>query len=73
MSKSREYAKEKGYVVDEESTIEFKQRLRSMNKKSVTIRLPQEVIEAFKRKAGKNGKYQALMREVLIDSLKVGQ
>ena len=71
MSKARNYAKQQGYNIDEEATAEFKQRLRSLNKKPVTLRLPEEVIDAFKKKAGENGKYQALMREVLIDSLKV--
>jgi predicted DNA binding CopG/RHH family protein len=70
MSKARKMAQQLGYQVDEEKTAEFRRRLRAANKKAVTIRLPQEVIEAFKKKAGEDGKYQALMREVLIDSLK---
>ncbi|OUR96566.1 hypothetical protein A9Q84_09460 [Halobacteriovorax marinus] len=70
MSKAREHAKKKNYKVDEEMTKEFERRLRLSKKKSVTIRLPEEVISAFKRMSGEDGKYQALMREVLIEAAK---
>lgn len=72
ISKLKKYALEKGYNVDEEATEEHLRRLTLSNEKSVSIRLPIDVIEEYKKKAGKNGKYQALMREILIDSLKTG-
>jgi predicted DNA binding CopG/RHH family protein len=70
MSKAKEYALKKNYKVDEEMTREFERKLRLSKKKSVTIRLPEEVINAFKKMSGEDGKYQALMREVLIEAAK---
>lgn len=70
MSKAKEYALKKNYKVDEEMTQEFERKLRLSKKKSVTIRLPEEVINTFKRMSGEDGKYQALMREVLIEAAK---
>ena len=70
MSKAKEYAKEMGYKIDEEMTRELERKLRLSKKKSVTIRLPEEVIELFKKMAGDEGKYQQIMREVLIEAAK---
>jgi len=70
MSKAKEYVKKKNYKVDEEMTREFERKLRLSKKKSVTIRLPEEVINTFKKMSGEDGKYQALMREVLIEAAK---
>jgi predicted DNA binding CopG/RHH family protein len=51
-------------------TLELERKLRLSKKKSVTIRLPEEVIDSFKEMAGNDGKYQQLMREVLIQAAK---
>lgn len=70
MSKIREYAEKMNYKIDEEMTLDFERKLRLSKKKSVTIRLPEEVIKAFQKMSGEDGKYQALMREVLIEAAK---
>lgn len=67
MSKAKDYAKKMGYRIDEKMTLDFQERLRLGKKKPVTIRLPEDVIEAFRDLSGDDVKYQALMREVLTD------
>jgi predicted DNA binding CopG/RHH family protein len=68
MSKVKKYAQEMDYKIDEKMTLDFE--LRLSKKRSVTIRLPEEVINAFKKMSGDDGKYQALMREILIEAAK---
>jgi predicted DNA binding CopG/RHH family protein len=70
MSRAREYAESVGYEIEEETTAEFKKKLRASKDVSITIRVPEEVIEEYKNIAGENASYQVLMREVLINSLK---
>lgn len=67
MSKLRKYAKEKGYKINEEMTREVRTQMRLSKKVPVTIRLPKDVVDAYKRMA-EDGSYQALMREILIDN-----
>ncbi|MBT3235765.1 MAG: hypothetical protein HN353_07425 [Bdellovibrionales bacterium] len=69
MDRLRKYARKQGYEVDEKMTLEFQRQLRLSKKKAVTIRLPEEVIEEYKKLAGDEGKYQAIMREILIEAL----
>lgn len=68
MSDTRNYAEKMGYTVDEEMTLDIQRKIRLSQKKMVTIRLPEDVIESFKTMAGEDGKYQQLMREVLIEA-----
>ncbi len=70
MSKAKKYAKKMKYTIDDEMTLELERKLRLSKKKSVTIRLPEKVINSFKKMAGNDGKYQQLMREVLIEEAK---
>lgn len=67
MSKLRKYAKDKGYKVDEKMTREARTQMRLSKKVPVTIRLPIDVIDAYKRMA-EDGSYQALTREILIEN-----
>lgn len=67
MSKLRKYAKKKGYKIDEEMTREARTQMRLSKKVPVTIRLPKDVVDAYKRMA-EDGSYQALMREILIEN-----
>ena len=56
------------YAVDKEMTLNIQRKIRLSKKKMVTIRLPEDVIDSFKTMAGKDGKYQQLMREILIEA-----
>ena len=67
MSKVSKYAKKKGYKIDEAMTKEAKMIMRLSKKVPVTIRLPKEVVDAYKKMA-EDGSYQALMREILIEN-----
>ena len=67
MSKVRKYAKKKGYKIDEAMTKEAKMIMRLSKKVPVTIRLPKDVVDAYKKMA-EDGSYQALMREILIEN-----
>lgn len=68
MSKARKYAEKMKYSIDEEMTNEIQRKMRLSKKKSVTIRLPEDVIEFFKKEAGDHGKYQQIMREILVEA-----